>query len=99
MARVVKTRGVKEVVKQLQVPTFIMDATLPSTAILKAFYPQVEIVADIDATMPHVTVRQVLGAPVAMEKLTNERSDARRNLKALRYYILQRWKDFGRKPT
>ena len=33
------------------------------------FYPTIEVVADIDATMPHVTVRQVLGAPVSASKL------------------------------
>jgi hypothetical protein len=76
-----------------------MDATLPSPNILKAFYPKVQVLADIEAPMPYVTVRQVLGAPVAKRKLFNGDSDAHRNLKALRRYILQRWLEIGRKPT
>ena len=66
----VRTRGVRSIAKKwAEAPTFIMDATLPELAILRIFYPAIEIVADIDATMPHVTVRQVLGAPVSAKKL------------------------------
>jgi len=34
-----------------------MDATLPETVILKAFYPQIEVLNDIDVTMPFARVR------------------------------------------
>jgi hypothetical protein len=41
--RVVKTRGVRAIAKQWDAPTFIMDATLPSLDVLKAFYPKIQI--------------------------------------------------------
>src|SRR4051812_17821848 len=83
-----------------------MDATLPKIAVLKIFYPQVEVVAEIDATMPHVTVRQVLGAPVSAKKLgitgkppRLEPAEGNRNIQAIRRAILLRLLEFGRKPT
>ena len=82
-----------------------MDATLPETAILRILYPQVEVVADIDGTMPHVTVRQVLGAPVSAKKLgitgkppRVEPAEGNRNLQAIRRAILHRHLEFGGKP-
>lgn len=100
VSRVVRTQGVRAVAKQWRAPTFIMDATLPGPEILKAFYPQGEIIADIDATMPHVLVRQVLGAPVSASKLIrNREGDASRNLKAIRRAILHRHLQVRRQPT
>jgi hypothetical protein len=100
VSRVVRTRGVKAIATQWAAPTFIMDATLPDPAILRAFYPEVEAIADIDAVMPHVTVRQVLGAPVSASKLIRPRhGEASRNLQAIRRAILHRHLQLGRKPT
>jgi hypothetical protein len=99
-SRVVKTRGVKPIASQWQTPTLIMDATLPAPEILKAFYPGVQVLADVEAAMPHVTVRQVLGAPVSKKRLLGSaESDARRNLKAVRWAILWRHLEVGRART
>ena len=55
--RVVRTRGVRAIAAQWNAPTILMDATLPETVILKAFYPQIEVLNDIDVTMPFARVR------------------------------------------
>lgn len=96
--RVVRTHGVKAVLERFaDVPTFIMDATLPGLEILRKFYPGVEVVADIEATAPHATVRQVLGAPTSAGKLM--RSEVGRNREAVRRAVLLRYIDAGRCPT
>jgi putative DNA primase/helicase len=97
--RTVITRGVRAISGQWKAPTFIMDATLPGPEILKAYYPNVEITADIEATMPHVTVRQVLGAPVSVNKLRRSQNDANRNLHSIRRAILYRFVEMGRPKT
>jgi putative DNA primase/helicase len=79
------------------VPTLIMDATLPSKLILQTWFPSVEIVGDISAAMPHVRVRQVLGAPITSKKLLETETD--RNLRAIRQYVLKRWIECGRQKT
>ena len=49
---------------------------------------------------PHVTVRQVLGAPITVRKLTPEKDGPeRRALQAIRRYVLQRWIETGRGKT
>jgi hypothetical protein len=98
---VLRLRSVRQIVKSWQVPTFIMDATLPNDLILKAFYPKVAIVADIDVDMPHVCIKQVLDAPVSKQKLWGGKRKTPRhefNLKAVRRYILQRWLETERGP-
>ena len=96
--RVVRTHGLKAVLERFaDVPTFIMDATLPGVEILRKFYPGVEIVADIEATTPHATVRQVLGAPTSAGKLM--RSEVGRNREAVRRAVLLRFVEAGRCPT
>jgi hypothetical protein len=94
--RVVKTRRIREVAKQYaSVKTFIMDATLPAKSILEKWFPDVEIVGNIEVPMsPHTTVKQVLGAPVAAKKLptaAKKFANNRRNLRAVRRYVLQEW--------
>jgi putative DNA primase/helicase len=101
--RVLRLRSVKQIRKSRKVPTFIMDATLPDISILRAFFPQVEIVADIDVTMPeHVHVTQIIGAPVSKRRLFHwrkkEPKDGARNLKAIRRLVLQWWMEHERKP-
>jgi hypothetical protein len=75
------------------VPTMLLDATLPSELILQKFYPQVDVVSDVQVEMPHVRVRQVLGAPVSQNKLwgTDKEPSKGNNLHGIRRYILQRW--------
>jgi putative DNA primase/helicase len=86
---------------QWQVPTFIMDATLPKLPILQTWYPNVELVADINVRAPHAQVRQLLGAPVTKAKLKrhDEGSEVeKRNAehrRELLHYILQRWLECG----
>ena len=68
-----RTRGLKSVRKNVaEKPTFIMDATLPGLAILEKFYSQIEIVADVEVAMFHVSVRQVSDAPTAKTKLVEK---------------------------
>jgi hypothetical protein len=98
---ILRLRSVRRIVESCQVPTFLMDATLPDVLILKAFYPQVEIVADIDVEMPHVHVQQILRAPVSKRKLwggKKKKSAHEFKLKAVRRYISKRWLETERKP-
>jgi putative DNA primase/helicase len=95
---IVKARSLKAIAASWQVPTLLLDATLPSPDILRAFFPQVEIPAPVDAAMPHVRVRQVIGAPVAARKLKIEDDGANRNLRAIRREILRRFVELGREP-
>ncbi|MGU3388515.1 DNA-primase RepB domain-containing protein [Methylobacterium sp. D53M] len=96
---VVKARSLKGIAKSWQVPTLLLDATLPSPDILRAFFPQVEIPPPVDAAMPHVQVRQVLAAPVAARKLRLEEGETEnRNLRAIRREVLRRFVGLGRAP-
>jgi hypothetical protein len=64
--RVLRSQGVRKIIEAREVPTLMLDATLPDPAILQTWYPQVEVVADIEVQMsPAVRVRQVLNAPVS----------------------------------
>ena len=93
--RVVEWRGVAKISKQFQVPTLLLDATLPEKPVLQVYHPQVEVVADIRVALPaSVKVRQVLGAPTSSRKLNDEE-----HLDSVRRYILQRWLETGRGPT
>jgi hypothetical protein len=106
---ILRVHGVRPVLDARKVPTMLLDATLPSELILKKFYPQVRVVSDVEVEMPHVHVRQVLGAPVSQNKLWGTEVDPSKghNLHAIRRYILQRWLEIdgprrwlesGRKP-
>ena len=50
--RVVAWKGVDQIRKQFQVPTLLLDATLPPLPLLQVYHPQVEMTADIRAAMP-----------------------------------------------
>lgn len=93
---IVKARSLKAVATAWRVPTMLLDATMPSADILRAYYPQVEIPEPVEAAMLHVDVRQVLGAPVAARKLRVEEDGANRNLRAIRREILRRYVELGR---
>ncbi len=96
--RTVRTHGLRKIMKRwLGLPILLLDATLPPVEVLRCFLPDVEVVADIEATAPHATVRQVLGAPVSRRKLLA--SEAGRNREAVRRAILLRWVQAGRCPT
>jgi hypothetical protein len=92
--RVVRTRGVLPV--HYQVPTLLMDATLPAKRVLQVWFPDVEIVENIEAPMPHARVRQVVGAPVAHKKLIG---GAGSHLRAVRRYVLREWNKARRGET
>lgn len=96
--RAILTHGVKKVLQRwLKIPVLLLDATLPPVDVLRRFFPDVEIVADIEAKAPHATVRQVLGAPVSSAKLL--KSDAGRNREAVRRAVLHRFVELGRPST
>jgi putative DNA primase/helicase len=93
----VKVRGVSPIRDRWQVPTMIIDATLPDIEILRAYYPQAEIVGDWSVSMPHVKVRQFLNGPVTQERLMKTETD--RNRKAIRRHIVKRYLETGRQKT
>lgn len=97
---VAKARSLKTIKANWQKPTLILDATLPSLEILKAFYPEVEPATAIEAAMPHVRVRQVIDSPTSGRKLKpDEDGGAGRNLRAIRREILRRFLALGRAPV
>lgn len=97
--RVVLAHGVKEPAKQFKVPTVIMDATLPDTTILQAIYPNVKRCAEISVTTPHVTVRQVVGAPVSGNKLGFGKGPlGNTNCQNVYRRIQAVYNEFGRQP-
>ena len=93
----VKIRDISTVRKRWNVPTILLDATLPDLSVLQAYYPNVEITGDWKVAMPHVTTRQFVNAPVTQRRLMKTTSDGNRS--AIRRYILQRWIETGRQPT
>jgi putative DNA primase/helicase len=100
--RVLRSRGVREIVEAREVPTLILDATLPDVEVLRTWYPQVEVAADIEVKMPAaVHVRQVLKAPVSQGKLwgSKRRPAKEHNLRSIRRYVLQRWLEADRQAT
>jgi putative DNA primase/helicase len=93
--RVVEWKGVAPIRKQFQVPTLLIDATLPAKRLLQVYHPQVEIVADIKVrTPPSVRVKQVLGSPTSANKL-----DSKEHLREIQLYIFKRWMETGRQST
>ena len=93
--RVVDWKGVAEISTQFQVPTLLLDATLPERSILEAYHPLVEIAADIKVAMPpYVRIHQIIEAPTSATKLGNEK-----HIEEIRRYVLRRWIETGCKPT
>ena len=93
--RVVVWRGVAKISKQFQVPTLLLDATLPEKPVLQVYHPQVEVVADIRVALPAaVRIQQVLRSPTSSRKLDDEA-----HLGSIRRYILRRWLETGRGST
>jgi hypothetical protein len=95
--RVVQWRGVAAINKGFDVPTLIMDATLPEERLLRVYHPQVEVVADVRVAMPeHTRITQVLGAPTSSRKLAAE---TEAHVVEVGRYVLRRWVELGRPST
>jgi hypothetical protein len=93
--RAIQWRGVREINKEFQKPTLLLDATLPELPVLEVYHPSVEIVADIKVKLPpSVQVRQILGAPTSTTKLANVK-----HLEELRCYLLHRYVELDRPAT
>lgn len=97
--RVVEWKGVERIKKQFQVPTLMLDATLPALPVLQVYHPEVEIVADIKVALPPCArIRQALGAPTSASKLIRS-SDRLKHLQAVRRYIIKRHIETGQQAT
>jgi len=92
---VITWRGVARIRQQFNVPTLLLDATLPSKEILKVYHPKVRLVADINVSLPEVVfVRQIKFSPTSVGKLKNPN-----HLAEVRRYILQRFIQVGKRST
>jgi Bifunctional DNA primase/polymerase, N-terminal/Primase C terminal 2 (PriCT-2) len=100
--RGIRWRGIDTIGKQFQIPTLLLDATLPDLAVLQVLHPQAEIVADVRVALPPgVYIRQVLNAPTSSRKLieTSRLKDRDQHLNSVRRYILRRWIETGKQST
>jgi hypothetical protein len=100
--RGIRWRGIDTIGKQFQIPTLLLDATLPDLAVLQVLHPQAEIVADVRVSLPPgVRIRQSLNAPTSSRKLieTSRLKHRDQHLNSVRRYILQRWIETGKQPT
>jgi putative DNA primase/helicase len=95
---ILRVRGVRDIVKARQVPTMLLDATLPDVSILEKFHPQVQVVSDVEVRMPYARGRPGGGGAPSATKLwgmENEREKKPEaglgNRKAVRNFALQRW--------
>jgi putative DNA primase/helicase len=70
--RVLRLRGRREVGKHWQVPTLHLDALL-NPDLLRPYWPQIEVTAEIEATTPHMRVRQLQGRDWAQSALIPDR--------------------------
>jgi hypothetical protein len=88
-------RGIAEIAEKFDVPTLLLDATLPELPILKVYHPRAEVVARIKVAMPaHVHIRQVLHAPTSSSKLNDTT-----HIKEVQLYIWRRWFETDRGET
>ena len=102
--RVLTWRGAAPIAERFQVPTMLMDATLPALNILQISHPKAKIVADIEVAMPDcVRIRQVLDAPTSSEKLgansTKLSKSQIKHLEEMKRYIMRRYFETGRQKT
>ncbi len=90
-ARVLRLKGRSELAKGWQAPTLLLDALLP-VELVRYFWPDVELVADVQAEMPHQHVHQVTDkayalsmlAPLGKEAAAADPKEAQRRLNRLR---------------
>jgi hypothetical protein len=65
LADVLYVRSPHEIVKQLaDKPTLLLDATLPDLDLVRPFYPNVELLAEIEAEMPHARATSRMRRPL-----------------------------------
>ena len=89
--KVIRLRGRRPVRKGWQVPTLLIDALL-NPALVRPFWPQLKMVADIQAEAPHQSVVQVIDraysksrlAPLDAEEAKANPEEARRRVRARR---------------
>jgi len=67
-ARVLHLKGRQDVADGWKVPTLLLDALLP-VDLVRPFWPDVELVADVKATMPHQHIYQVTDKTYALSML------------------------------
>ncbi len=90
-ARVLHLKGRQDVADGWQVPTLLLDALLP-VELVRPFWPDVELVADVKAAMPHQHVYQVIDKvyaksmlePLGEEAASTNPKEAQRRLNRLR---------------
>jgi putative DNA primase/helicase len=89
-ARVLHLKGRQDVADGWKVPTLLLDALLP-VELVRPFWPDVELVADVKAAMPHQYIYQVqdkafaksMLAPLGMEAAKNDPQEVQRRLNRL----------------
>ena len=89
-ARVLRLKGRQEVADGWKVPTLLLDALLP-VELVRPFWPDVELVANVKAAMPHQHIYQVqdkafaksMLAPLGAEAAKNDPQEAQRRLNRL----------------
>ncbi len=66
--RVLRLKGRREVAEGWQVPTLLLDALLP-LELVRPFWPDIELVADVKVAMPHQHIHQVIDKAYAKSML------------------------------
>jgi len=90
-ARVLRLKGRQDVADGWKVPTLLLDALLP-VELVRPFWPDVELVADVKAAMPHQHIYQVTDKayalsmlePLGEEAASTNPKEAQRRLNRLR---------------
>jgi len=77
-ARVLHLKGRQDVADGWKVPTLLLDALLP-VELVRHFWPDVELVADVQAAMPHQHIYQVQDKAFAKSMLTPLGEEAAKN--------------------
>lgn len=73
--RVVHLKGRKDIATAWKVPTLLLDALLP-VELVRPFWPDIELVADVKAVAKHQHVRQVVDRAFALSRLAPLDEDA-----------------------
>lgn len=77
-ARVLHLKGRQDVADGWKAPTLLLDALLP-VELVRPFWPDVELVADVKAAMPHQHIYQVQDKAFAKSMLTPLGDEAAKN--------------------
>ncbi|RYJ02901.1 MAG: hypothetical protein EON47_06000, partial [Acetobacteraceae bacterium] len=62
--RTVLLRGRQDIPKGWQIPTLLLDAVL-DVNLVRPYWPQVQVTAEIEADAPHARIRQLIGSDVS----------------------------------